>query len=83
MSKRLSMVSGDAYPLSPGRYQYVIDLASGTVTFAISQDNGVTFIDMVDGVFSADGDGTLWAGNGVQIRATISASAVVSLFKIQ
>jgi hypothetical protein len=65
-------------PITQGRWQYVVDAGTGTVTFQVSKDNGTTFQNMVNGAFTTDSDGIIIFGN-VHFKALITGNAAASI----
>ena len=62
-----------AVTLPPGVYQYIARAGTGGVTFEMDDGAG-NFANMVDGVFTADSDGTLTTGT--TFRGTILLGTV-------
>jgi hypothetical protein len=76
----ISITTGDNFPLEPGDWQFNNVLAAaGPTTFQISTDDGLTFRDMTDGVFTASSDGTINIGRGSIFRATIQTGDTLTM----
>lgn len=72
------LTSGQGIAVPAGRHQYIIKITSGTVTLAISADEGATYQDMTNGVFTADEDGIMIMSD-VHVRQTSTGTSTVDI----